>query len=150
MLAMCTKCYRVYPECELEPDHDFYQIALCNNKKCKGSVCEVDDLILPAIVTLNKKGYHTHYCCSGHLWGSQGYIRFYVYFKDGCLPNNIPEMFKVDTDSFSESLVIRYKTDKFNSANKLKRYKQILEINLAFYEWVNKLPKNENIQTSCL
>lgn len=146
MLAMCTKCYKVYRESELEPNYSFYQIALCNSKKCRGSVCEVDDLILPAISMLNKKGYHTNYCCSGHLYGDQGYIRFYVYFKEGCMPDNLPEIFKVCTDSFSEKLVIRYKDDKFTSGIGLERYKQILDINLAFYEWVNKLPKKELIR----
>lgn len=143
MIAMCTQCFKVYPSYLLVPDYDFYQIALCNDKKCRGSVCEVDDLLLPAISMLNKKGYHTSYCCSGHLYGDNGNIHFYVYFKDGCLPLDIPKMFAVDK---GEDAIIRHTTNKFKGKSGLERYKQILDINLAFYEWVNKLPKKELIR----
>ena len=146
MIAMCTQCFKVYPSYLLVPDYDFYQVALCNDKKCRGSVCEVDDLLLPAISILNKKGYHTNYCCSGHLYGDNGKIRFYVYFKEGCLPPNIPKLFNACANTFSEKLVIRCKDDEFKGKSGIERYKQILDINLAFYKWVNKLPKKELIR----
>lgn len=32
----------------------------------KGPAEEIDEMILPAIILLNKKGYKTEFCCSGH------------------------------------------------------------------------------------
>lgn len=47
--------------------------------KCK-SVDEpivVDEMIAQSIILLNRKGYETKACCSGHLTGHSGYIAFY-------------------------------------------------------------------------
>ena len=35
--------------------------------RIKGPVVEIDEMIAPAISELNKKGFTTHSCCSGHI-----------------------------------------------------------------------------------
>lgn len=38
-----------------------------NTFEIVNDIFEVDDLIAETISILNKKGYHTLYCCSGHV-----------------------------------------------------------------------------------
>ncbi len=45
--------------------------------KCrKHNHFQVDELLAPIIIELNKKGYKTNGCCSGHLFYMEGYIWF--------------------------------------------------------------------------
>jgi hypothetical protein len=48
----------------------------CPLHNCCGEVIEIDDSILHTIQILNKKGYKTACCCSGHTWGPDPYIAF--------------------------------------------------------------------------
>ena len=55
------------------------KVDLSNNKLDEEPIgfIELDELIVPAIFELNRKGYRTLYCCSGHIdepYG--GYIKF--------------------------------------------------------------------------
>ena len=53
---------------------------------------EVDALIAPAITLLNKKGYITAFCCSGHVAGDHYLPVAYIAFLfGGITPETIPE-----------------------------------------------------------
>ena len=61
---VCTRCWEIY-------DHwykyDKNGRNYCPKSGCMGPVEEIDELMLPIIIMLNKKGYRTDFCCSGHL-----------------------------------------------------------------------------------
>lgn len=71
-----------YNACALEdtiPIISGIKVDLNNNKLDEKpiSFIELDELIVPAIFELNRKGYRTSYCCSGHIGGPyEGYIKF--------------------------------------------------------------------------
>jgi hypothetical protein len=72
-------CYRVYPGSK---NHRF----LC--PICHELPVQIDDLFAATIAELNKKGYKTLTCCSGHVNASvpNCYIRFEEKFLENLLP----------------------------------------------------------------
>lgn len=82
MYYFCTNCHQIY-------DSSFAQFPLygkkrlCPKVECGKSVVEIDDLIMPAIATFNKKGYITSFCCSGHPYDncSLPYVQFEQYYN---------------------------------------------------------------------
>lgn len=53
---------------------------------------EVDDLIAPAISTLNQKGYRTAFCCSGHAERPHNPELAYIAFEfGGITPETLPD-----------------------------------------------------------
>lgn len=61
--------------------------------KIKGPLTEIDEMIAPVISILNKKGYRTRFCCSGHCHSGHcfdGSITDYTYILfENILPDNI-------------------------------------------------------------
>lgn len=49
--------------------NDFSIVHLIQDKQSEDNYFECDELIAPAISLLNKKGYKTTFCCSGHPFG---------------------------------------------------------------------------------
>lgn len=82
-------------------------------EECKGNTFYCDEWIAPTISLLNKKGYFTEYCCSGHpvLYlnrnrYSNSNFGTYIMFKDKC-PKPLPKYFFVEecgSESFSRSI----------------------------------------------
>lgn len=66
--------------------------------KCQQELVEIDEPLVSVIIDLNKKGYNTIYCCSGHTYSSPGYIAF---DKDYDLPT--PECLLIKVRPFSDS-----------------------------------------------
>lgn len=58
---LCLGCYEVYDQF-LCPE-----TKRCPKSCCNGKVIELDELMIPIIMTLNHLGYKTEYCCSGHM-----------------------------------------------------------------------------------
>ncbi len=96
---------------------------------------EVDDFISYAIQTLNKKGYKTKYCCSGHY----GYDREkspneegYIYFKEAHNFKDLPEFIEQDG-----SHIIRfYYTTKSNTK---ERYDELIKMSMDLSCWADSL-----------
>lgn len=53
-----------------------------NTFEIVNDIFEVDELIAETISILNKKGYHTLYCCSGHVKDPRLYEKYHLH-KDG-------------------------------------------------------------------
>ena len=74
---------------------------MCKVKECYGDVVEVDELFVPVIAELNRKGYRTIACCSSHFdSGSHNAQSSYIYFDDEYLFSNLPKGYMYDQDMY--------------------------------------------------
>lgn len=106
--------------------------------KIESPVFEVDELIAPVISILNKKGYHTEYCCSGHMVG--------IYTNDYGIPNDDCYIkfknyhdFKVIPDGFDYDVGDIYTIRKYYIGDSLSVYYSILETMKDLLEWAINL-----------
>ena len=136
MATMCEKCYEV--------DTRKYKFGrTC--KHCGGLLVQIDEMILPAISLLNKKGYHTKFCCSGHTYDSfppylyfEPYICFERYVKLPCLPDG----FRYERDCAENRFVVRKNMP--DDCENTYKHMEILKSNLALIEWATELPQHES------
>jgi len=99
--------------------------------KCKSYAVEVDDLILPTIIELNKKGYTTKYCCSGHM--DNELVGTYILFTHEA-PLKIPKGFIVeDGDAI-------YVEDMMRNLTGIEGFNELVRINRTLYKWALSLP----------
>lgn len=70
---------------------------------------EIDDNLVPVILSLNNKGYRTQFCCEGHAPLYETYILFWNYYFD----ENIPDGFKKGTGKHKTHI---YKTNRNENA----------------------------------
>lgn len=117
--------------------------SVCWNQSCKHEkyrYVEIDDEIAPIIVLLNKKGYHTKYCCAGHEENKvpQLYIMFQKPMYRFIKPKDIGEGFKFR----SKYSIIEV---ELHSSLNLEEKKEILKEKRAeLYNYVLKLPNISN------
>ena len=75
----------------------------CPIKDCGGHIIECDDMIAPAVLEFNKKGYDTLFSCSGHYGG--GLEQIYIAFAPMLRPDAvsfISEIIRI-TESFERA-----------------------------------------------
>jgi hypothetical protein len=110
----------------------------CKNKNCDGWIVEIDELFLPAISLLNKKGYYTRNCCSGHMWDKvicRAYIQFEGTPNLPCLPEGfVLEKYYEDLDAYS--ICNRININQIDE----ERHRDILYCSLNLMNWAIKLP----------
>ena len=73
---------------------------MCKVKGCDGDIIEVDELFAPVIAELNRKGYKTQYCCSGHYTGD--YPNSYINFEEGIKLSSLPEGYRYDQEIYPD------------------------------------------------
>ncbi len=119
---------------------------------------EIDELIAPTVQVLNRKGYITKYCCSGHPFEkwveSKGLsngtrpIRSYICFENGITLPRLPHGFSV-----SEVLERRFNTtviektyfpDDDGKDHFYNIARQILVAMTDLYKWALDLPNYED------
>ena len=103
----------------------------CWNENCNcvdGYKIEIDDDILEEIIILNKKGYKTVQCCSGH--EESELFSFYIWFSNNAPIYNVPKIFKIDRNK----KIIRYIKQK----DKLK-HGEIEMVRKTLKKWVLEL-----------
>lgn len=116
---------------------------------------EIDELIAPTIQILNRKGYKTTHCCSGHpltdwLWNegkekyrkSQNLPSSYISFEEGITLPILPPGFVID-DSENRRLIIR-KNDYAYYATSFELSRLIFEAMAQLYQWAFYLPEFKN------
>ena len=149
-------------------DVDTYKMYLNN---ARNNCFEVDALIAKSIQLLNRKGYTTDFCCSGHYGKDENLVTpivdeydnvlgetevsvlrtsVYVSFNESIFLLTIPEGWYVD-DLYPN--VIRAKiednSDLRNSdgidgiKERFRVFKQILKRNAQLYSWARTLPNLE-------
>jgi len=151
-MYLCKECLSVHRERDLsfEGTEDYthsdelykkygsfeklYEVSICPKLSCDGMVIEVDELILPAIIELNGKGWITQYCCSGHLYVDS--LSIYIKFK--YLPLGVPKNFTIE----KENKVIRHMLEDTDDSgeSKIKQFEHLFKMNKELYEWALSLP----------
>lgn len=73
MSLLCLKCHNTFESGTVKGE-------TCPCRGCGGEIADVDELMIPAIVTLKNRGYYPKFSCSGHYGGpmSDHYISFAV------------------------------------------------------------------------
>jgi len=144
-MYICLNCYEVYDN-HLKFDRTS-EYNFCPKSSCDGNVIEVDELFIPVIIELNKKGYNTSSCCSAHTYDS--YINSYIMFDEDVKLSSLPKGYKYDKDLYPHADwskvdrngmdCIRIVFDKKNK-NNIKLSKEIYENAINVLEWVKELP----------
>ena len=141
MAKFCLKCYEIFKiESMLSDKVNSFQH--CPKYSCTGQVIEVDELMLPTIIELNKKGYYTKYCCSGHYYDRSP--NGYIYFDKGITIPSLPLGYKYDENN-SESNTIRNDfsqyIDEEDTNYESDKYFEIINYNVsALLDWAKSLP----------
>lgn len=92
---------------------------------CHGTVVEVDELMIPVVYELNKRGYITEECCSGHGWQNYNiysYIRLEQESFNRIKKFELPEGWYYD----NESCMINYCTKNFNYDENMRFGRNVL------------------------
>lgn len=125
---------------------------MCKVKDCYGDVVEIDELFVPVIAELNRKGYKTQYCCSAHYDSKGSDASSYIYFEDDIVLPSLPEGYMYDQDLYpwvdweengrDKRTTIRINFDKSKGLNELS--KDILNNAIRVLEWAEGLEDVSN------
>lgn len=133
MAKFCTSCHQIYKSNFPLKDKEY---TFCPKNECYGEVVEIDDLIFPIILELNKKGYRTEYCCSGHYYEKR--TNTYILFCDGIKLPKIPYGYELEQDVKDSRICIRKYYDDCTVED---IYKGMIEL----LEWAKDLKRlNKN------
>lgn len=110
----------------------------------------LDDLMITPILLLNKKGYKTEWCCSGHVYEhcNTGYIRFIddiFMYKDVIKPNGRIDLNDNKYIYIDGTKTIRSKDDRKDKMTLVELNKSILDFNAEILKWVLSLPNFEEV-----
>ena len=95
----CPVCFNVYFANQIAPMWEngrsfmYCPSALCNAHR---ELATIDELMIKPIVSLNKKGYRTRYCCSGHEMRDKHRGKGYVLFDENYKFSSLPEEWEED------------------------------------------------------
>lgn len=71
---LCDNCFNNKNITMVNMDCTKHRDEKCS--ECGTELQEIDELLVPIITKLNKKGYKTWTCCSGHIYNASGFILF--------------------------------------------------------------------------
>jgi len=134
-MLLCLNCFKIYNQKTIKND-------MCKVKECYGDVVEVDELFVPVIAELNRKGYITRYCCSSHY--TKDSIQSYIMFEDFIELPSLPKGYNYDvgwTERNGNAHIEKY-LDKNKSFNELS--KDIFNNAVSVLEWAEGLDENKN------
>ena len=110
-----------------------------------GNLVEIDENLLESIILLNKKGYTTDYCCSGHIFDAcSAYISFFSQIILPSLPNgfdydwNIHPVINKEKQLENGHYAIR---KSLVENNNILKQKEILQAGLDVLDWAMNLPE---------
>jgi len=147
-MYICLNCYEVYDN-HLKFDRTL-EYNFCPKSCCDGDVIEIDELFIPVIIELNKKGYDTSSCCSGHTYDS--YINSYIMFDEDVKLPSLPKGYMYDKDLYPHAnwdMVDRNSMDciriVFDKKDKdsIELSKEIYENAINVLDWVKRLPDTD-------
>lgn len=87
---ICPECGSIYRADLIDTKQMEYYSMPCPRTDCCGYIFECDELLIPAMLELNRKGYHARFCCAGQAFGhGEGYVAFIDYMRE--LTLNLPK-----------------------------------------------------------
>ena len=133
-MYLCSKCFNVmyskHHRCEKCDFKDNYW---------QEPNIEIDSKLAFQISILNKKGYKTKFCCSGH--ALENFITTYIYFEDKI--DSCPEDWYIDDDGY----IIRGNRNKdWIELDFITRENILTNYNDNLLKWVLELEPKENIK----
>ena len=167
MSYYCLNCYKQYDERYVmsQPTRGWSYYG-CITPGCNSKIVKLDDLIADSILLLNKNGYTTGYCCSGH--AIRGTSKFQVLFDFGTqLNNNVRKLLKLyklpkEFDVFDWDIQEECQQPIKGDYRRIQIYKQIptlkcneekpatekyiKHLNSIFYEWCRGMPHVSQIE----
>jgi hypothetical protein len=145
MPFVCLDCFEIYEDNISLIENQKGNI-MCPKKTCYGKVVEVDELILPTILLLNKKGYRTRYCCSGHTYLPLPQ-NCYIMFEEGRSPQTIPPGFRGEFDYACQAYIIRkiFKPITFNGIE-IDLIEDMFNTASDLYKWAKELPESPYLE----
>ena len=132
-ILMCPFCFELYNADYLQVQNEKWY---CPKPSCRHKLVEIDEQIAIVISLLNRKGYETLYCCSGHPSLEPGDLHPYIFFKAWSIPDTLPEGWEYEKADRSKQCTITLKSEKIS-------YWQGLE---NLHKWALELPKIKNNQ----
>lgn len=147
-MLLCLKCFKVYNQKTIKYN-------MCKVKDCQGEVVEIDELFVPVIAELNKKGYKTRACCSSHYDNSNSNAyNSYIYFNEEYIFPSLPNDYMYDQDLYpwvdwvsnghDKRNTIRIQFDKNKNFNELS--KDVLNNAINVLKWAEGLPKFRRLE----
>jgi len=156
MYPVCLHCYEVFHPSIWKWDTN--QTQFCPRMKCNyADIFMCDEEMIDIIFTLNKKGYKTTDCCSGHpRKGWSSIYEMYISFQHGIIVPPPPKGFENRTNSllvetsdeeyFSTDLRISSSIFPPGDVNQLDIVKFMHERYQDLLDWVDNLPLTEIVQ----
>lgn len=120
-------------------NHDLYYHI--DDDRINAPLVEIDELIAPIISILNKKGYKTEYCCSGHFDRSRTYIVFAEHYVN-IIVSNIPDGFELIEGLEEDHLCLGNKLYEYEEFTK-ERLLSITDNIIKLWNWAEELPINQ-------
>ena len=127
------------------------------NTKDKEKLIELDEMIVPVIQCLNKKGYTTFACCSGHpydvIYGTDDvYLTTYILFDKGIVLPSCPEDSIIEAGTYADNSIrfgIRHYEEIRNGTSKYYQIcNKILKIMKTWMKWAESLPEYDQKSAS--
>lgn len=126
-MYLCSKCFDIL----------YFKYHKCT--KCDFKNIEIDSKLAFQISILNKKGYKTKFCCSGH--SLDEWVGTYIYFEDKI--DSCPEDWYIDDDGY----IIRGNMNRdWIELDFITRENILTNYNGNLLKWVLELEPKENIK----
>ena len=133
-MYLCSKCFDILYS-------KYHKCTKCDfkNIEYEEENIEIDSKLAFQISILNKKGYKTKFCCSGH--ALENFITTYIYFEDKI--DSCPEDWYIDDDGY----IIRGNRNRdWVELDFITRENILTNYNANLLKWVLELEPKENIK----
>ena len=128
-MYLCSKCFDIV----------YFKCHKCTKCDYEEENIEIDSKLAFQISILNKKGYKTKFCCSGHALDE--WVSSYIYFEDKI--DSCPEDWYIDDDGY----IIRGNRNRdWIELDFITRENILTNYNGNLLKWVLELEPKENIK----
>lgn len=131
-MYLCSKCFDILYS-------KYHKCTKCDFNNHEEVNIEIDSKLAFQISILNKKGYTTKFCCSGHALDE--WVSSYIYFEDKI--DSCPEDWYIDNDGY----IIRGNRNRdWIELDFITRENILTNYNGNLLKWVLELEPKENIK----